>query len=123
MSVNRNSLDSARVLVGNATPAQSHSGIRSRQKPALGHFDPERCVRGYLAAEARLGQIVDTDRLWPLFHTVTTGSTSTRGCSGVSVGRNQRNQMRPLRCPAVDTQLGWAGRSADTTMIQEPSSS
>ena len=38
-----------------------------------------------------------------------------------SAGRNQRNQMRPDRWPAVETQLGWAGRRADTTMIQEPS--
>ena len=45
------------------------------------------------------------------------------GLAGVSDGRNQRNQMRPLRCPAVDTQLGWAGRWGETTMIHDPSGS
>ena len=76
---------------------------------------------------SRLGQVVDPDpRRAPGVprggvHTVSTGSTSTWGCSGVSAGRNQRNQMRPLRWPAVDTQLGWAGRRADTTMMNDPS--
>ena len=76
-----------------------------------------------LVAEARLGQVVDADGGRARTHTVSTGRTSTWGCSGVSAGRNQRNQMRPDRCPAVETQLGWAGARADTTMIQEPSGS
>ena len=71
----------------------------------------------------RLGHVRYPDRRWSDTHTVATGSTSTWGCSGVSAGRNQRNQMRPLRCPAVDTQLGWAGRWDETTMIHDPSCS
>ena len=61
-----------------------------------------------LVGVVRLGQVVDLDpgRAVARAHTVSTGSTSTCGCSGVATGRNQRNQMRPLRWPAVDTQLG-----------------
>ena len=34
-----------------------------------------------------------------LAHRLATGTTSTCGCSGVSAGRNQRNQMRPAAVP------------------------
>ena len=76
-----------------------------------------------LFAVAGSRQVVDADGGRAPTHTVSTGRTSTWGCSGVSEGRNQRNQIRPDACPAVETQLGWVGRRADTTMIHEPSGS
>ncbi len=78
----------------------------------------------HIVAVARLGQVVDADAgrtVSGQAHTVSTGSTSTWGCPGVSAGKNQRNQMRPLWWPAVDTQLGWSGRRGETTMMKDPS--
>jgi len=50
-------------------------------------------------------------------------TTSVVGRSGVAAGWNHRNHNRPRGCPAVETQLGWPGSRAATTIIHEPSSS
>ena len=106
-------------------------GLRCRRLHQLGRIEREVRTgllhevedRAHLVGVTRLGQVVDADGRRAGVHTEVTGTTSTRGCSGVSSGRNQRNQMRPLRWPAVDTQLGCAGRRAATTMVHEPSGS
>ena len=88
----------------------------------LGHGRPELIDLG---RETGGGEIVEDDGCRSAHEK--TGSTGvvTRavGRAGVASGRNQRNQMRPRSCPAVEIQFGWPGSRGATTRRQEPSGS
>jgi len=113
------------VVEAGLVDGRGHQGIGAQGdiRPGLGHHVQDGpCLVG----EPRLGQVVEGDGRWPgvrAHRKDSTGTNSTSGCSGVSSGRNQRNQMRPRWWPAVDTQLGWPGSVGEMTITHEPSAS
>ena len=100
---------------------------RRRREFQRGAVDRERrtdrlgCLRIH-----RVGQVGKVHRFRPggcHLRTSSTLTTRQTGRCGVSSGRNQRNQIRPLDRPAVDTQLGWPGSVSLTTIRHDPSGS
>ena len=99
-----------------AAPPDRVAGWRRTRRGRRGSVGP---LPGH-----RVGEVGEPDVGGTLAHFASPIST-TRQCgrAGVSSGRNQRSQIRPLLRPAVDTQLGWPGSVWLTTIRQEPSGS
>ena len=98
-------------------------GVEGHRGPGIGHGDQD---GGHVVAEPRLGQVVQDDRRGTSaggHATDATGTTTVSGWSGVVSGRNQRSQIHPRRCPAVDTQFRWPGSVGEITISHEPSGS
>ena len=102
--------------------ARISPGLERARRCHLGHGGAQ---VGRSRGEPGRGQVVEDDGGRTAHRSAGSDAVVTRttGRAGVSSGRNQRNQIRPRSCPAVEIQLGWPGSWGATTMRQEPSAS